>query len=351
MARTFHTIPTRAGFVSEPLAGNGLAFHDAQTNTISRFFSKNDTPLFVSVVVPVWNDAERLSGCLRALEAQTYPDHSYEVIVVDNNSTYATVEATVEVAQVVSSFAHARLIHESTPGSYAARNTGVANARGEIIAFTDSDCVPARDWIERGVGHLVALKGNCAVVAGRIEIFPRLAKQPNAVEQYEVLISLAQKEFVKKYNFGATANLFTFRQVFAKVGTFLAEVKSGGDLEWGRRVIDYGFRLDYSEDARVFHPARASFTQLYSKIVRVTGGLHDLKRLRGRAYLQFDRSVFMDLLPPVRAIANILREPSIIRWRDRIKVCTVLCFVRFVQAFEKSRLAFPKLWNSHTTTR
>jgi hypothetical protein len=227
----------------------------------------------------------------------------------------------------------------------------VANARGEIIAFTDSDCVPAPDWIEKGVDHLAALEGDCAVVAGRIEIFPCLPAQPNAVEQYETLVALAQEKFVKKYNFGATANLFTFREVFAQVGTFLAEVKSGGDLEWGRRVTSRGYRLEYSENACVFHPARASFTQLYSKIVRVTGGLHDLKRLKGRDYLPFDKSWLRDLLPPVRAIANIMRQRSRIRWRDRIKVCTVLCFVRFVQAFEKFRLAFPNLWNHHTTAR
>jgi glycosyltransferase involved in cell wall biosynthesis len=299
----------------------------------------------------VWNDAERLGTCLHALEAQTYPDELFEVIVVDNDPAEAIGEDSGKVAQVVVLNAHARLVHERRPGSYAARNTGVAVARGEIIAFTDADCIPASDWIERGVAHLASLKGKCAVVAGRIEIFPRLAEQPNAVEQYEVLVALAQKEFVKKYNFGATANLFTFKEVFARAGTFLAEVKSGGDLEWGRRVTGYGYKLEYSENTCVFHPARSSFAQLYAKIVRVSGGHHDLKRLKGSAYLEFDRSWLIDLIPPVWAMANIIHEPSLVRWRDRIKVCTVLCFVRLVQAFEKSRLAFPKLWNSHTTTR
>jgi glycosyltransferase involved in cell wall biosynthesis len=304
---------------------------------------------FVSVIVPVWNDAERLAGCLRALEEQTYPEDSYEVIVVDNHSAERVGKDSEKVAQAVSVNAHSRVVHERRPGSYAARNTGVAVAHGEIIAFTDADCVPAPDWIETGVAHLTAVESNCAVVAGRIEIFARLAAQPNAVEQYEVLVALAQKEFVRKYSFGATANLFTFREVLARAGTFLAELKSGGDLEWCRRATGFGYKLEYSENTRVFHPARSSFAQLYTKIVRISGGHHDLKRLKGRGYLEFDRSWLVDLIPPVRAMAHIMREPSLIRWRDRIKVCTVLCFVRFVQAFEKSRLAFP--WKYHTTTR
>lgn len=305
--------------------------------------AKNGAQPFVSIIVPVWNSAVRLDGCLRALEGQTYPGHLYEIIVIDNASAEA-------VEHVVAPYAHARVVHEGTPGSYAARNRGLTHARGEIIGFTDADCIPAFDWIEKGVAHLT--RGDCcSVVAGRIEIFPRSPEQPNAVEQYEVLVALAQREFVRKYKFGATANLFALREVFAQAGPFLAEVKSGGDLEWGRRIACYGYRLDYADDIRVLHPARASLSQLYAKIVRVTGGLHDLKRLKGRSYLEFDRSLLLTLLPPLKAIARTLREPSLRRRRDRIKVCAVLLFVRYVQAFEKLRLSFPKLWNRHTTAR
>jgi glycosyltransferase involved in cell wall biosynthesis len=299
--------------------------------------------LFVSVIVPVWNDSERLRSCLHALEEQTYPGHLYEVIVVDNDSAEA-------VGHVVAPHAHARLVHESRPGSYAARNAGVEHARGEIIAFTDADCIPAPDWIETGASRLMR-GGARAVVAGRVRIFPRSTQQPNAVEQYEALVSMAQDEFVRKYKFGATANLFTFKEAFARAGPFLAEIKSGGDLEWGRRVAGHGYRLEYADDVCVHHPARASLAQLYSKIVRVTGGLHDLKRLKGRAYLEFDRGLLFNLLPPVRAVARVLREPSVRRRRDRMKVCAVIVFVRYVQAFEKFRLSFPKLWNRHTTAR
>jgi glycosyltransferase involved in cell wall biosynthesis len=296
---------------------------------------------FVSVIVPVWNDAERLEGCLRALDAQTY--NGLEVIVVDNGSAEP-------VGRVVAGHPRARLLHEARAGSYAARNTGLARARGEVIAFTDADCLPAPDWVEKGVARL-ARGGGRLVVAGRVEIFPRAPGRPNAVERYEALFALAQGEFVRRYGFGATANLFAPREAFERAGPFLAEVKSGGDLEWGRRVAACGYALEYADEIRVRHPARSSLSQLYSKIVRTTGGLHDLKRLKGRDCVEFDRGLMTGLLPPVRAVIRTLREPSIRRRRDRVKVCGVVLFVRYVQAFEKMRLSFPKLWKRHTTAR
>lgn len=298
---------------------------------------------FVSIIVPVWNDADRLGECLRALEGQTYPGHLYEVVVVDNGSEEP-------VGPVVARHGRARLVREGSPGSYAARNAGLAHARGEVVAFTDADCLPAPDWIEKGVERLKR-GGGRSVVAGRVEVFPRTPRRPNAVEQYEVLFALAQKEFVRRYNFGATANLFAWREAFARVGPFLAQVKSGGDLEWGRRAAGHGYLLEYADETRVRHPARASLSQLYSKIVRVAGGLHDLRRIKGGTYLEFDRGFLWELLPPVGAVVRTLREPSLRRRRDRLKVCAVLLFVRYVQAFERLRLAFPKLWSRHTTAR
>ena len=299
-------------------------------------------PPHVSVIVPVWNDAARLDECLRALEAQTYPGDLYEVVVVDNDSEEA-------VGPLVTRYGHAKLVHESSPGSYAARNAGLAHARGEVIAFTDADCLPESDWIEKGVACL-SLGDGRSVVAGRVEVFPRTPK-PNAVEQYEVLFALAQREFVVRYKFGATANLFAWRETFARVGPFLAGLKSGGDLEWGRRAAVNGYTVEYDDGTRVRHPARASLSQLYTKIVRVTGGLHDLRRIKGNSYLDFDRGLLWEMLPPMKAVLRTMREPTLTRWRDRLKVCAVLLFVRYVQAFERLRLSLPKLWSRHTTAR
>ena len=87
---------------------------------------------FVSVIIPVFNDAERLKICLTALEKQTYPQDYYEVIVVDNGSDE-------NLENVVKQFTQAKLAYYPELGSYAARNHGIALAKGEILAFTDAD--------------------------------------------------------------------------------------------------------------------------------------------------------------------------------------------------------------------
>ena len=85
----------------------------------------------VSVIIPVFNDKQRLEKCLEALENQTYPKDCYQIVVVDNAST-------VDLKSTVMQFQQARLYYEEKPGSYAARNKGLSVATGEIIAFTDS---------------------------------------------------------------------------------------------------------------------------------------------------------------------------------------------------------------------
>lgn len=109
----------------------------------NHFLMNNPPKLFVSVIIPVLNDSERLKLCLEALEHQTYPKKLYEVIVVDNGSDQS-------IGSVVSKFTQATATAESHPGSYVARNKGILIAQGDIIAFTDADCIPALDWIEKG---------------------------------------------------------------------------------------------------------------------------------------------------------------------------------------------------------
>src|SRR5690606_10599748 len=104
----------------------------------------------VTVIVPVYNDVARLRTCLTALAAQDYPADLLDVIVADNASS-----EDVRVA-LPADDDRFTIVHEARQGSYAARNTGWGHARGEILAFTDSDCLPRADWISRAVAALHA---------------------------------------------------------------------------------------------------------------------------------------------------------------------------------------------------
>jgi glycosyltransferase involved in cell wall biosynthesis len=278
---------------------------------------------FVSVIIPVYNDAERLRLCLRALARQTYPRGRYEVVVVDNGS-----DESIEPA--VAEFDRASLCREEQPGSYAARNRGLSVARGEVIAFTDADCLPAPEWIERGVGRLLGAPG-CGLVAGRVEVFPNDPRRATAVELYEMVTYLQQRKHVEVERFGATANLFTRRAVFERVGTFKGEMLSGGDVEWGGRVAAAGYGMLYAEDAVVAHPARRTFKQLYRRVARIVGGDNTLEKIG-------TRSLLASLLPPVRYPLLIWDDPKLKSPRDKCEAVCVAFFVRYVQAWEKLRL-------------
>src|SRR3989338_11437443 len=118
---------------------------------------------FVSVVIPVYNDTGRLKKVLSALRRQTYPKERYEVVVSDNASTE-------DVRSVTGQFPGVVYTYESKRGPAAARNKGIRTAKGEIIAFTDSDCEPAVDWLEKGV-QAVLRDTACGFVGGEIETF------------------------------------------------------------------------------------------------------------------------------------------------------------------------------------
>lgn len=252
--------------------------------------------MFISVIVPVYDDEFRLKNCLSALELQTYDEALYEVIVVDNNSS-------APLDDVVLAFPHARLIVERKIGSYAARNSGIRISQGKALAFTDSDCIPSKVWLESGVKALTSID-NCGLVGGKVDLSFQDPINPTPVEIYDKKSAFPQKKYVMQNKFSVTANLFTFRSVFDSVGLFDEDLRSGGDQEWGKRVSQAGYKLIYSENAIVSHPARSSKLELKKKIIRQTSGLLDIDLLK-KSQKEFSYTVYLNWL------AYILPSPRI----------------------------------------
>jgi len=117
-----------------------------EEQNLTSSLEQGEKGLFASVIIPVYNDVKRLEICLKTLEAQTYNKDRYEVIVIDNGFNE-------NIESAAAKYRHVKLLKESRPGAEAARNTGIAAAAGEVLAFTDSDCVPAEDWLEKGVDN------------------------------------------------------------------------------------------------------------------------------------------------------------------------------------------------------
>ena len=284
---------------------------------------------FVSIIIPAYNDGPRLTLCLEKLAHQTYPADRFEIIVVDNGST-------PPLQPFVDPFPNARAIIETQPGSYIARNKGITAATGEVIAFTDSDCLPEPDWLAHGVAAITAAP-TIGLVAGRIDVFAQDPNRPTLAERYEVVRGFPVQEYIERWNFGPTANIFTRRDVLEKAGSFDAELKSGGDSEWCKRVHTAGFETHYSEAAVIRHPARTTVGAIWRKARRVAGGLHDIYKREHNPATYLRRGFWHDLAPPVKKTLTLLKlkDQSLVQ---RLLLVYVEWVYNYGRTYERVRL-------------
>jgi glycosyltransferase involved in cell wall biosynthesis len=308
---------------------------DCQSKIIDKkkIMNKNED-IFVSVIIPVYNDSERLHKCLEALENQSYPQGLYEVIIIDNNST-DNIEA------ITSQFKKVKLGFEATPGSYAARNKGIALAKGKILAFTDSDCIPASDWIEKGVKTWLKTP-NCGLVAGRIDLFFKNPNKITAEELYDSMTNLQQKHYLDKKQFGATANIFTSKEIFEDIGLFNQKLKSGGDKEWGNRVFKAGYKQVYANNAIILHPARCSLRDLSKKMSRITEGTFTINSDRDKPLFNFIGEVYWDFKPPIKELINLFLNDKIQGLLTKIRYIYLVIYLREVRAIKRTELYFKR---------
>lgn len=288
---------------------------------------------FVSVIIPVYNDPERLETCLRALEDQTFDENRYEVIVIDNNSDQKPLD-------LYKRFPNVLFDEEKTKGAASARNRGISLSKGDILAFTDSDCIPEKEWLENGVRKL--LDNNCCVVVGgRIRVFSEM-DEPGAIELTEMTFALNQKKFVEVDGFAVTANMFTLKEIINKVGLFESSLLSGEDREWGQRAYRNGFKMCYSENVCVNHPARSTFKQLYNKIKRYAAGKHVLNTSDEYPGNYYEESILRELVPPVIRLYGIYREhegfKKIKSRTMKLKVMFILLLQKYLYTWERIRL-------------
>ena len=249
----------------------------------------------VSAIVPVRNGEGHVRRCLAALLAQSWPAERLEIWVVDDASTDATRERVQELPVRL-------LAQPERRGPYAARNAALRVATGDVLAFTDSDCAPAKDWVERGVAALAREGADLAAGQVRFALSPRRS----AFELLDSVSNLDHERSVAGRGVAKTGNLFAARRVLDAIGPF-RERRSGCDVEWTGRASAAGFALVYAPDAVVEKPARGALA-LARKQYRVGRGQLALWRDAGGRP--------RDLLP---RIARGLRpgRPAVLRERLR----------------------------------
>ncbi|MGC2203469.1 MAG: glycosyltransferase [Stellaceae bacterium] len=196
----------------------------------------------VSVVVCAYNAERTMDRCLASLAVLNYPD--YEVIVVNDGSS----DRTLEIAE---SYGYCRIISQPNRGLSAARNVGAEAATGEIVAYTDSDCVADPDWLTYLVAKMEASR--LAACGGPNFPPPEDDLVPAAVAvapggPTHVLISDELAEHI------AGCNMAFRRDVLLELGGFDPIYRTAGDdvdICW--RFQDAGYTIGFSPAAVVWH--------------------------------------------------------------------------------------------------
>lgn len=294
----------------------------------------NPSKPLVSVIVPFLEVNEALRDCLKALSEQDFPREQFEVLLIHNG---AKAEGNFAEASLNEKLP-LKMLHEPQSGVAYARNLGLENANGDIIAFTDADCYPGRNWLSEGVRQLQETDES-AMLAGKITITTRNAAQPKIAEMFELLFAFDQEKYIEQFNFGVTANLFSHREVFHAVGNFNTEMLSGTDMEWGRRVFAAGFKQVYSPEVCVAHPARYRLNELLKKQRRVVGGVHQMQLRKGYPFTLFLIHLLLDW-PGLKDLFNIFQDRRISGIAWRFKILGVLLLIKVVRLTERIRLWF-----------
>jgi cellulose synthase/poly-beta-1,6-N-acetylglucosamine synthase-like glycosyltransferase len=273
----------------------------------------NSVP-YVSIIVPAFNELNRIGRCIDALRRQTWPADRLQIIIADNGSSDGTWELLLRTAGIVP-------VQEQRPGSYAARNLALRHATGDIVGFTDADCIPDPDWIRNAVAHL--RQPHTGIVAGHVELDYGHEPPYSASELWEQRFAFKQAENARN-KVCVTANWFSNRSLLESMKGFDDSVRSGGDYKLSAAIAAAGYDIVYAPDAIVRHPARTSIAALVSKRRRVVGGIY---MTRWRRVSRFPIFVALLIRDELRRIANVLASAPM-PMRDRIKlsgVMLVLC--------------------------
>lgn len=192
--------------------------------------------------------------CLEAAFAQNF--QSFEVILVDNNSTDRS--ALIAKQFVAEHQIRCSYLVEPKQGPSAARNAGVRSAKGEIVAFTDSDCIPDEHWLQ-DISQAFD-KPFIGAVAGNI----KGASSTNSVETFHTLFTLRGEPQEKIYqsfslNAGgfATASFAVRRDLFLQLGGFDESRSFGEDHDLCARIYKSGHSIKYIPIGIVYHVHRS----------------------------------------------------------------------------------------------
>jgi GT2 family glycosyltransferase len=215
----------------------------------------------VSVVVPLYGDRAYARRCREALDRLERREGD-ELIVADNTPEQVAAAELDGVATVVGAAAQR--------SSYFARNAGAAVAGNDWLLFTDADCVPVPDLLDRFFAEPIgdrcgALAGGIVGVADQDSLLTRYARDRNFLDQAEGLHGKGGKA-------AATGNLLVRRATFDELGGFADGIRSAGDVDFCWRMHEADWSLEQRPDARVEHHHREDLVSFLGMVARYGSG-------------------------------------------------------------------------------
>jgi len=195
---------------------------------------KNSIAPKISVIIPAKNEENNIDFCLKGIQKQVLKPA--ECIVVDNGSE----DRTAEIARVYG----AKVIILPNANIGELRNVGAANAKGDVLAFLDADCVPEKDWLLRACE---LLKDEKIGAVGNTVLLSDSGNWIEKVWYYNVKQNSGDVRYI------GSANLLVKRNVFERIGGFSPELKAGEDRELSWKIQRAGLRTIHDERIHVIH--------------------------------------------------------------------------------------------------
>ncbi|MEX2594826.1 MAG: glycosyltransferase [Anditalea sp.] len=240
--------------------------------------------MLVSIIIPHYNNGQRLQEVLEAISYQNFDKDSFEVLVVDNQSS--------ESLDFIDEYPFVKLLHENQflNSPYSARNRGIENARGSILAFLDSTCKPSENWLKEGVKEIL---DGADITSGNIQFTFTL--KPGITELYDSIFHVNAQSSARN-GFVLGGNFFIRSSLFQDLGIYPEGQRTSGDYLFSNKVVRKGYKLTFCPTAIVYYPARGG-KFILKKTWRISKGQPFIWELKNRFTLQFIKS-FFKLIPP-----------------------------------------------------
>ncbi|MCG6880633.1 MAG: mycofactocin biosynthesis glycosyltransferase MftF [Deltaproteobacteria bacterium] len=205
---------------------------------------------FVSIIVPVYNRTNEIGACLASLLKLNYPASRREIIVVDDASRDQTVS-------VIENYDVRVIVQPKNMGQSAARNIGVQAAKGEIIAFMDSDCTADPDWLRELLPYFHDPR--LVLVGGSVDA-PKGNSQLDRYEAVQSPLNMGAKSVTGKGKdsvfYVPTCNMVLRKETYIRAGGLDERLRVGEDVDFCWKLMALGYRLMYTPEGRVTHRHR-----------------------------------------------------------------------------------------------